>query len=669
MTRSLPLLALAGVALAGCNRPPTSTFDHPSSLKRFESCDQLRDYTGEVMLESLLASQYGYGWGWLAAEDDAASDGGDQGDGPSDYTTTNVQEAGVDELDLVKTDGNFVYVAQDRALQILSSWPVEDAELLASVPLDGWARGLFLSGDKVVVFEYVYDEVDRLGDYTATRATVFDVSDRADPVQVSQTDISGWLSDARMIGDQVYFVQNHYMPLPEEAWQIVQDEQLPEVDWSLSGDELEADMAQKRDEARRILRDEVAELAASVDLTEILPLWRQDGGAAEVLVDCEDVYRPAEVSQYSMLSVVHLGLDDGAIHATGLMSDGWTLYASVDNLYIAQSSWWRWWGWGDMDAETDIHKFELGDGGEPLYAATTSVPGWLYDQFAMSEYDGYLRVATTDFTWWGWDADEDENPPANNVFVLEDDGAGLLDRVGEVRGIAPNEQIYAVRMIGEVGYVVTFEQVDPLWTLDLSNPAAPEIRGELEMPGFSAYLHPMDSDHLLAVGRHGDMDGNVEGLAINVFDVSDLDNPMLAHQFVLDEGNWSWSEALYDHHAFTFHRGVLSIPAYSYDWDETDGSYDWFSGLLVFRVDAETGIEEIGRVDHRDMVDRSSCIWSMLYDYIEESDCYRDYWYASVRRSIYIEDNLLSVSNYGVKINDLYNPDTLIGEVLFYEQP
>jgi len=149
----------------------------------------------------------------------------------------------------------------------------------------------------------------------------------------------------------------------------------------------------------------------------------------------------------------------------------------------------------------------------------------------MSEQDGYLRMATTDFGWWGWGGTGTEE--GNNVFVLEDD-AGALNQVGELRGVAPGEQIYAARFMGDVGYLVTFLQTDPLFTLDLSDPSAPTVVGELEVNGYSSYLHPAGADHLLAVGMDADDSGSVLGFQVSLFDISDLSAPTLA--FSLSSG-------------------------------------------------------------------------------------------------------------------------------------
>ncbi len=295
---------------------------------------------------------------------------------------------------------------------------------------------------------------------------------------------------------------------------------------------------------------------------------------------------------------------------------------------------------------TSIHSFALDPASdEPVrYTASGEVPGQLYDQFSMGEHDGYLRVASNSNFWWWWD--EPENP-GSNVTVLQDDGNGLLAQVGQVTGISPEEQLYATRFLGDRGYLITFERIDPLFTLDLSDPTDPRVVGELEILGYSAYLHPMDENHLLAIGMDGDEEGNLTGLAVKIFDVEDLESPSLVDDFVIDNPaqGWSWSEALYDHHAFTFHRDVLAFPA-----AQVSSGQRWTAGLIVLAADVEEGLTKLGEVDHADMPPINP----------------GDYpWNATVRRSVFIEDNLFSISARGVKVNSLLHPEIEYAEAPF----
>lgn len=657
-----PLALLTTLSLFACKGEPPPEVD-ASTLVRVQSCDDLRDHLADTMVEMALSQQYGW-WGrnFLDVAAPEADDGG-SGAGPTDYTTTNVQEEGVDEIDLVKTDGEYLYVVSDRSLQIVDSWPAAESHLAGSLELDGWASGLFLHGDTLLVAMYPdRNELEDAAIYGGTRLVVVDVSDRTAPAITRTIDVEGYMADARMIGGDAFVVLNQWARWPDEVWGLAQTEGLPQVDYDLPEEQLEAALENAREEARETLEPLAAQLAADMDLADVLPQWVDSAGSgeAETLHACTDLYRPSTPTQHATLTVMQIDLDDGEVGATGLLADGWTVYASLTDLYVAQSSWWSWWGTDD-DLTTNVHKFSLTSGSEPTYEASGSVPGWVYDQFAMSAYDGHLRVATTDFDWW-WGTTTDEEA-GSNLFVLEQQGSELAT-VGEVRGIAPGEQIQAVRMMGERGYIVTFEQIDPLFTMDLSNPTAPAIVGELELPGFSAYLHPYGDDHLLAVGMAGTMDGQLTGLAVNVFDVSDMTAPTLAAQATLEGDGWSWSEALWDHHAFTFHRDVLSIPAYLDHYDDTTQEWDLFSGLVTFDI-TPTSVIEGGRVDHRGLVDDSECLYERYWDY-EPGACDDSWWYATVRRSVYIEDNLYSISDYGVLVNDLNDTSVEHARVLFH---
>jgi hypothetical protein len=650
------LLTAALLAAPACRR---DTFPDPGDpgLTRFADCGELRVYAADVVTEALLDSRYGWGW-WRGMPEFDTGNGG----GPSDFTTTNVQEAGVDEIDLVKTDGLYLYIAQDRALQIVRSWPVPDAELLSTVELSGWIQGLFLKGDQVVVF-HSRDWDDDLP--YGTRISVFDVSDRSAPALTRTIDLEGWLADGRLIDGDVYFVVNHYLDIPREAWALLDGGlDLPEIDGSRSGSAgFDAYVDRQRAKARAILRPEVERVIAGMDLAGFLPSWRDargaDPGEVTLMHACSDIYRPTGIGRHGALSVVNLDLEDGTLTATGLLSNGWQLYASRDSLYVSQSSHW-WWGWGARAPETHIHKFALSATAEPRYVASGAVAGYAYDQFAFSEHAGHLRVATSEVDWW-WGWDDGEARPGNNVFVLRDDAAGALQVVGSVRDIAPGERIFATRYLGDRAYMVTFELVDPLFTLDLSDPTDPRVVGELKIPGFSSYLHPLAEGHLLAVGMDGDDEGRIRGLAFSVFDVRDPADPKRARYLTVGDSEWSWSEALWDHHAFTYHRDVLSVPMY--EWRST-GEGSWFSGVISVRA-TTAELTTIGRVDHRDLVRDSECLWARWYDY-DEAVCDGDYWYASVRRTVYIEDNLFSLSNYGVKVTDLNDPTIERARVLFY---
>jgi uncharacterized secreted protein with C-terminal beta-propeller domain len=616
------------------------------SLRAVQDCAQLRAYFTAVAVETLV--RYRYGW-WRFQPWMDAGGGDPSASAPSDYTTTNTQEQGVDELDIVKTDGSFLYVAQDDRLNVVRSWPPTESARVASLALDASANGLFLLGDRALVIATAWGGGGgdpRWG--SIARLELVDVSQREAPRVLRTVDVEGQVVGARMIDGQVYAVVSSYLPFPQAIWDLAwrEDLGLPVVDWDATEEEREA----AAEIARAILRPLVEAIVADLDLAEMVPLVRDRSAAnpdppAMPLLGCEELYLPAATAQYAFLSVLHLDLnqpDGGALDATSLLAEGWTVYASSRNLYVAQSSWWWWWGWGELDKTTQIHKFELGGDRSPVrYVASGEVPGWLLNQFSMGEQEGYLRVATTSFDWW-WGTDAGEDTLGSAVTVLEDNRLGQLLPVGQLDGIAPGERIYATRFLGDTGFLVTFRQVDPLFTLDLANPRDPRLVGQLEVTGYSAYLHPVGEDFLLAVGMEADEEGRVIGLAVSLFDVSDLANPRLAHRYTVESSPdaWSWSEALWDHHAFTFHRGVLSIPAYIYENGQE------FSGLIVLSVDPAQGIAELGRVDHSDLP--GTDVWPQM------------------RRSVFIEDYLYSLSSRGLKVNELFDPQVAVATVPFF---
>jgi len=627
-------------------QPSRISVAQSTSLQKISSCADLQAYLVEVAVETLLEQRYS--WWFLLPWDGGAAEGRNASDVPSDYSTTNNQVQGVDEMDIVKTNGTHLYAVEGNSLHILRAWPAEATAELASLSTRDHARGLFLRADRVLVAsqQWTWGGFFR-PESDITRFELLDVSDPAAPQVLRTVDVEGWLVDARLIDGDLYAVIRSHTEFPQKLWDLVWNDEigLPDLPWDATDAERERILA----EARAILTPLVADILAETPFDTMLPQMRDhtpdDPDAPTMpLVDCGSLYRPAHTSSWAVLSVLHLDLDDDApLSAVGLLADGWTVYASATNLYVAQSSDWWWWGWEPPDMTTTVHKFELDPAAAApvTYAASGKVDGWILDQFALSEYDGYLRVATTEFDWWWGTTTEEEQ--ASSVSVLSDDGAGNLVVVGHVGGLGPGERIFAVRFLGAKGYVVTFEQVDPLFTLDLSDPTHPTAVGELEVTGFSSYLHPIDTDWLLAVGMEADEEGRVLGLAVSVFNVQDLADPKLAHRYLIEgeEDAWSWSEALSDHHAFTYHNGILSIPAY------ISGPEQRFSGLIVLKVVPETGIFELGRVDHRGLGDSEYDAW--------------------MRRSVFIDDALYSLSSAGVKVNSLENLEVELAAVPFGE--
>jgi len=640
-------MSVAGLATSdevrgGSSRRVTAdaTFMHPDALVAVGDCDDLRSFMTDLAVERLV--EYLYLW-WAVPW---SSPGGGVDIGPSDYSSTNVQEQGVDELDIVKTDGSHIYVTTGSTLRVARSWPANATAEIASVPIGDWPHGLFLTQDKVLTaaLDRINDPLHPNRGTWFTKLQVIDVSDPSTPSVERTLDVEGWLIDARRIEDDVYLVVQSWISEPAEVWDVLDDTdlELPE----LPDDATWEDRLAIADIARGILRPEVAAIIADLPVAVLLPHVRDQVTGSSVgdlvpLVECEDVLVDPRSPMLVFSSVVHvdLGVDDppgGALTALSIAALTSTLYASGDTLYLVQPGWARTWMWNDRpELTTNIHAFDLNpDGEHPVsYAAVGEVPGFTFDQFALSQYDGHLRVATQDDGWWTGDA-------GSRVTVLARDN-GALSQVGSLSGIAPGEQLYAVRFVGEVGYAVTFERIDPLFTIDLSVPTAPEILGELEVTGFSTYLHPVAGDQLLAMGLEIDPFSNtIEGLAVSWFDVSNLEAPTLFDRLVFDDNGWSWSEALHDHHAITYHRDVLSFPRYRWS-----GHQSYETSLAV--VDAVPGqpLVHLGDVRHDDLGSPNLT--------------------NRVRRSVVIEDWLYSISDAGIKVTPLRVPNNVVATVEF----
>ena len=651
--QGLTILALVTVSLwiGGCDgeRPDPPVIESSSaSLTAVTTCEDLRGYAAEVVTDAMMGNHYFWGWGGeFAGADDVDADSGSE-EAPTDFTETNTQEEGVDEADIIETDGSYIYVLHENELIILDSWPAEETNEVGRIDLgtEGWGAGMFLDGDRVVTLssDWHRDEF-RWG---STKISVVDVSDRADPSLVYQAEVEGWFTDARAIDGQVYLVSNTTL---WDWWGSDMWEMCDRIDcrsWYRSESPL-------RDRAiiRARLLGMVEAYFADVPIEDLLPQRSIGEGDLEPALSCSDLHRPRRVVQggLALFTWLDMHADRPEIESSGVIGGGYNLYASRENIYLAQTSYY--WGFfrGDMDVVTGIHKLSLPDGGgAPRYEASGTIQGWTLDQFSMSEYEGNLRVASSDLTWWGDEGDGH----GNQVWVLSQEG-NRLRTIGSLRGLSPGQRIYAVRFMGDMGYMVTFQQIDPLHVIDLQDPTNPVELGELEIPGFSTYLHPFADGLLLAIGRDGDW-----AVQLSMFDVRDPSNPTRLHQETIDIGEWwGWSEALYDHHAFTYHseRQMLAIPINIY----RDGEY--FTGSIVYRVSEDNGFVEVGRVDHADIARAAGC---PEWHTDDRGTCYDEYrWWVSMRRNVFIEDNIYSLSSVGMSVDDLYNPDNHHASVVF----
>ena len=615
----------------------------PSALVEFDDCADFLDHVKSEALERV--GPYGFGRDpFLALEEleeavmvaeDAAA-GATSPVAGIDYSTTNVQEIGVDEPDLVKTDGRRILALAQGVLYYIDV-SGDAPELVSTYDLWPWTNRfgggwvlpehqIFLSGDTALLLMTGDGYVPGGLPESRTVAVRFDLSEPVVlRVEMSLT-VDGRLVSARMVDDRVALVVS-FSPRIER-----------EFVHPASGKE---PAARRAEEANRMaIQESTLEHWAPGYEVRVRNTWDPDRGR---LIDCSSTYAPREFSGFDLLSVLTFDvsgeIDTGRV-AT-VMSGGDTVYASTDRLYVANR---RRLDRNDFDAanaggiSTHIHRFDIGGADGPVYEASGAVDGFLLNQFAMSEHDGYLRVASTDAPVWAWwDRDRTSD---SRVDVLRRDGSRL--RVaGSVGGLGKGERIFAVRFIGEVGYVVTFREVDPLYTIDLSDPTDPKVVGELKIPGYSAYLHPIGEDLLLGVGQDADQQGRVMGTQLSLFDVSDPAKPLRTHQFKLPRA--STTEVEFNHRAFLYWPGTgLAVLPVGW-WGDREGSGEWesYQGAIAFDVGPD-GIERLGAIEHR--FDPGN----------PEAEAGTYGWtQASIRRSLVIGRTLFTMSDAGLKGSDL----------------
>jgi len=528
------------------------------------------------------------------------------------FTETNNQEAGVDELDEIETDaaGHF-YFLDGGALIVANGLPPDDLRQIARLPLDtdGWYDGLILDpdNDRLVIvgssgrfFGPVAAILPPLPWRQVVDLVFVDVSNPAAPVVDRRMKVEGYKLAVRRIGDRMHLV-SHFTPVIPAS--ITADPTLTT---------LRLDLASARQAGGEIsgivgsIHARVAALVAAADVEDFLPdVTGQTGNAPPVdlsAASCADTAVPGVSFALALTSVTSLDTDGDDVATLTIVNNSWNVYASQSNLYLTQSSG-GWWFSDRQSQQTAIYKIGVGDGA-PVYSALGSVRGWAFSSMQMSEHEGRFRIVTN----------RTEFDPATNVLmrgndlnVLEDDGAGSLNVIGSVEGFGADEQIFSARFLGDRAFVVTFRQIDPLFAFDLSVPADPRLVGEVEIPGVSTYIHPLDEAHLLTIGFDGNEERLTGGFALQIFDVQNLDDPRLIHKYTPDDDvpGFAWTSAIYDHHAFNYfdEAGTLTIPLQYY----AAALGDHFSGFAAYGVDVATGFTELGRLDHSDLARIEHC--------------------------------------------------------------
>jgi hypothetical protein len=580
--------------------PTSSGVTTVAALQPFAECAAYLAYVKSEAIERVtpwgLDGGFSIGFtefeGDLALEestDDAAASGGDVDQASSapvqgeDFSGTNVQVAGVDEPDIVKTDGARIVSLVDGVLTI-TDVSGTDAEVIGTLRFDEiWPQEMLLSNDSVIIFGSggeVGIPVEPLDGVTSDfqsygpTASIVKVDISGAPEIESVLTVEGNYLSARSI-DGVARVAISSPPLS-----------LPFLYPSTPAGEEAALEANK-------------DIIADSDLSH----WMADytletmGGSTTEgqLVDCSQVHRPAEFSGFEMLSVLTVDID-GALtpgSATGVVASGETIYASGENFYVGTNRWAEPVPWDAPDAQfggeefeesytSDVHKFSITSDEPADYQASGEVRGHALNQFAFHEWDGHLFVTTTDGSPWGFN--EDSESYLTSLEQLDN----VLVKVGQVGDMGRGERVYSVRYIADQAYIVTFRQVDPLYIVDLSDPTDPTVTGELKIPGYSSYLHPVGDDLLLGVGQDATEDGRTTGAKVSLFDVSDPTDPKQRSTWTMPGAS---TDVEWDHRAFLYWEPEQMAVLPLQDWQ------NGFTGAVVLGIDG-TGLTERGRIDH-----------------------------------------------------------------------
>ena len=660
---ALPLALLAWSACTDDDGPDGHLLARTTQLVQYSNCTQLEsDLKQSVIFEIWADIDQSEHWGWASEDAGTGAGGGASPTGGSrtegvDFSGTNNQEEGVDEADFVKTDGYHIYSLNGNRVHIMGVPQFGQLTAESVTNIEGHPNQMLLDSahNKLVVFSHV--DVYQLPEAHPlrvavgakdedsgswywripwlTKITVLDITDKTAPTLARELFYEGWYQTARKVDSSVR-MSGYSLIEPAVMWRW----------WQIYNDNGHNKAATKQ---------AVAAMVNALTLADLIPqiYVRMPNGHFETnsLSDnaCRSFYRPTDSHARGISSIVSLDMLGDALHwdADHVVSNWATFYSSKDRLILAEPAhdwWWYWWYENDPE-QLNIHSFDVSVPGQTFYEGSGRVDGMIVDQFSLDEDNGAIRVAATTGLWGRWWVDEsDQVEMENHVYVLEDQGANL-GVVGHLGGIAVGERIMSSRFQGDKGYLVTFQFVDPLFTLDLSDNRHPRLVGELKVPGFSTYLHPLDNGKLLSIGVDSTAAWRTQ---VSMFDVSDFANPTLQSALPVEAQNsWGWSEALYDHKAFQYWapKNLLAIPqsTYQQSYDSVNGytTYRYLSQLVLVNVDLNGALTVKGRIDH-----------SPYYSADPNA-----YWaYVDIRRSIFMGDYVYAISDKAItahRVSDL----------------
>ena len=687
-------LILAAVISCGCMN---SVAPAPAGdIKKFSSAEEIRDY---IMNNTAVAggdSYYATEGGWATdrrvfVSDQVVPESSAKGvtqsaalpsagsGATAEHSQTNVQVAGVDEPDFVKNDARYIYVISGSTLTIVDAYPASSASIISKTEIEDTPREIFIDGDRLVLLTTGTSELtgsdmaqapenaakiammSRYPYYRSapvTHAVFYDISDRAHPKLLKDYTIDGDYTDARMIGDTVYL-------LSRESVYPYSDRIIVPAVWENAKVVISPDVYYFDNPERQYDFTTVSSFDAKSGSTKDAKTYLV--GSGNILYVSTDAMYVSYQKYHNIYRTMRggaepaIGMIQGSGASTGIAApvsvssvvQDFNIMSEADKqTAIAELK------SGEQEAilkkeldqtTTVIHKIGINNGAI-TYLANGEVPGSLKNQFAMDEYGGNLRVATTSSVWTTRGQYE-----YNNVFVLD----SAMKTIGELTHIAEQEKIYSTRFIGDRLYMVTFKRIDPFFVIDLSTPTSPKILGKLKIPGYSDYLHPYDKNYVIGLGKEtatNDWGGvSAQGIKLALFDVSDVEHPKQVGKVEIGDAG-SDSAALSDHKAFLFDKAknLLVIPARVVKIDTSqsdkirgDQAQVWF-GAYVFGVTPETGFTQKGTVEH-------GTGGGGYYYYGSSRD--------EVKRSLYIGDTLYTLSSGKILANPLNQINTTVATI------
>lgn len=543
-----------------------------NDLPRFESIEQLKKVIkknseavnkGGFLIEDALGAMGEASVDSAVTEDTSSN---------KEYSETNTQVQGVDEADTVKTDGDYIYYVADSKVYIINA---KDLKVISKVEYNNdkekfYPREIYIKENRLIILgnstEYKEQEDNnkelnkyygRISTDNFAKVIVYDITNKENPTELRQVSLDGSYSNSRMIGDNLYFISTKYA-------------------YYYNG--------MKDDEILPLLKDTV-----SVD--------------QEKRIACTDIAYFADTDNTSYMLVAGFNINNNEeVNIETFFGANDTVYCSENNLYIAQTVYKD--GFFSSSCKSELYKFNL-DNADIKLQCKAEIKGDLNNQFSMDEYEGNLRIATTDN--YGKNS-------TNQLYILDEN----LDQIGKVENLAKGEKIYSVRFVGKIGYVVTFKEVDPLFVIDLSDPSNPIVKGKLKIPGYSSYLHPYDENHIIGIGYNTKSNGyggiTNSSMKMSMFDVSDLENPKeLFHVDIGDD--YTYSEITSNHKALFYHndKNLIGFPV-TY---RQQNAFKDKNGFIIFKINLEKGFEKYGEIiqniDYRTNVDRVIYIGDVLY--------------------------------------------------------